>query len=230
MRIETGPFAGLRRNHYKVIVADPAWTFVVRSDKGAGRSPKYKLMSIEDIAALPVADLAAKDCVLFMWVTDTHLDKATEVIRRWGFKYKTVGFYWVKTNKSGSPFIGMGYWTRANPEQCLVGFDQGAEDPGHQWLLSSKGAPQRRAKNVPRLIMAPRREHSRKPDELFERIEALVDGPYLELFSRESRPGWTAWGNDAGQFDPIDIRSLLGLADEVDTLLGAPSDLEELLG
>ncbi len=202
----------------------------MRSNKGAGRSPKYRVMSLADIKSLPVADLAAKDCVLFMWVTDTHLEMAMDVIRSWGFRYKTVGFYWAKTNKDGSPFVGMGYWSRANPEQCLAGLDENAEDPGHQWLLSTSGAPKRRAKNVQRLIMAPRREHSRKPDELFERIEALVDGPYLELFSRESRPGWAAWGDDAGKFDPADVRRLLGLVDDVDTLLGAPSELEDLLG
>lgn len=230
MIINSGPFAGLRRQHYQVILADPPWKFAVRSNKGAARSPKYKVMSIEDIKNLPVADLAAKNCVLFMWVTDTHLEIATDVIRSWGFRYKTVGFYWAKTNRAGSSFIGMGYWTRANPEQCLVGVDANGEDSGHQWLLSTIGAPKRRAKNVERLIMTPRREHSRKPDELFERIEALVDGPYIELFSRESRPGWTAWGDDAGKFDPVDVRGLLGLMDDVDTLLGAPSDLEELLG
>lgn len=198
--ITDGPFAGLVRNGYKVILADPPWNYKTFSEKGEKRSAEihYNTMKLADIAALPVKDLAAPDCVLFMWTTDVHLEQSFEVIRGWGFKFKTVGLYWVKTNKDGTPFTGMGYWTRANPEQCL--FATGEEDA--QCLLATRGRPKRVAKNVPRLIQAPRREHSRKPDETHERIEALVDGPYLELFARESRPGWTTWGNQATKFDP----------------------------
>ena len=196
-RIISGPFMGLKKNHYKVIVADPPWHFKARSDKGLGRSADmhYDTMSLEDIMGLPVQDLAAKDCVLFLWITDPMLFKGQELMERWGFKYKTVGFYWVKLNKDGeTPFTGMGFWTRANPEQVLTNLDE------HQVMLGAQGHPKRQAANIPRLIMSKRREHSRKPDEMFDRVESLVDGPYLELFSREERKGWDTWGNETGKF------------------------------
>jgi N6-adenosine-specific RNA methylase IME4 len=181
-----------RPKHYKVIYADPPWTFATYSRKGKGRSAEahYDCMSLADIKRLPVADWAADDCVLLLWTTDPLLYTAIEVIEAWGFAFKTVGFYWVKLNKSAaSPvyteanfFIGLGFWTRANPEPCL---------------LATRGHPRRRRANVRKLIVSPRREHSRKPDEAYGRIEALCDGPYLEMFARSSRPGWDTWGIEA---------------------------------
>ena len=181
--------ASPRSNHYRVIYADPPWTFSTYSRKGKGRSAEayYDCMSLADIKALPVADWAADDCVLLLWATDPLLQTAFEVIRAWGFTYKTVGFYWAKLNKSAEPtiyqdasfFTGLGFWTRANPEQCL---------------LATRGHPKRRRADVRKLIVSPRREHSRKPDEAYERIEALCDGPYLEMFARGARPGWECWG------------------------------------
>jgi N6-adenosine-specific RNA methylase IME4 len=174
--------------HYKVIYADPPWTFATYSRKGKGRSAEayYDCMSLADIKALPVAEWAADDCVLLLWTTDPLLEKAFEVIRAWGFTYKTVGFYWAKLKK-GDPsptgqasfFTGLGFWTRANPETCL---------------LATRGKPHRRAANVNKLVVSPRREHSRKPEEVYERIETLCEGPYLEMFARFSRPGWDYWG------------------------------------
>ena len=116
------------------------------------------------------------------------------MIKAWGFEYKTVGFYWAKTNKNANVeslsekdfFCGLGYWTRANVEQCL---------------LATRGKPRRIARDVRRLLIDKRREHSRKPVEIYDRIERLVEGPYLELFARESRAGWDAWGNQDGLFD-----------------------------
>lgn len=188
MIISSGPFKGLRKNYYKVILADPAWTFKTRSDKGKSRSPEkhYHCMKMEDIMALPIRDLAAPDCVLLMWITDPLIFQSDAILRNFGFTPKTVGFYWVKLNKDDTPFTGMGFWTRANPEQCH---------------LATIGKPKRTGKGVKRLIMSPRREHSRKPDEIFDRIEQLVDGPYLELFSRETREGWDTWGNEVGKFN-----------------------------
>ena len=178
---------------YRVIYADPPWTFATYSRKGKGRSAEayYDCMGLADIEALPVADWAAADCVLLLWTTDPLLDRALAVIRAWGFTYKTVGFYWAKLQKSAPPppwreadfFKGLGFWTRANPEQCL---------------LATRGHPHRRSANVPKLVVSPRREHSRKPDEVYDRIEALCEGPYLELFARASRPGWDGWGHEAG--------------------------------
>ena len=183
----TNPFEYLPRGHYGLIAADPPWAFLTRSAKGKGRSPEqhYGCMSLDDIKALPVADLAAKDCCLLLWITDPLLELGFDVIKAWGFTFKTVGFYWAKTNADGTPFCGMGYYTRANPEQCL---------------LATRGNPKRLSKSVRRLIISPRREHSRKPDEFFTRAEQLMPGPYLELFSRQYRIGWTTWGNQEGKF------------------------------
>jgi N6-adenosine-specific RNA methylase IME4 len=177
-----------QRDHYRVIYADPPWTFATFSRKGKGRSAEahYDVMTLADIKALPVADWAARDCVLLLWTTDPLLEKALEVVRAWGFTYKTIGFCWAKLNKSAPPpfdersfFTGLGFWTRANPELCL---------------LATRGHPHRVSRNVRKLIVAPRREHSRKPDAAYERIEKLCEGPYLELFARAPRPGWDSWG------------------------------------
>jgi N6-adenosine-specific RNA methylase IME4 len=187
---------GLPTPHqYKVICADPPWTFGTYSHKGKGRSPEayYDCLSVDAIAALPVREWAARDCVLFLWTTDPLLEKAFAVIRAWGFTYKTVGFYWAKLNKSGprlvyddgSFFTGLGFWTRANPEPCL---------------LATRGHPRRRSAGVRKLVVSPRREHSRKPEEVYERIEALCEGPYLEMFARSPRRGWDSWGLETGAF------------------------------
>lgn len=173
---------------FPVIYADPAWTFKTRSQKGEGRSPgkHYKTMTLEEIKALPVKDMAAPDCVLLMWVTGPMLEHGLEVIKAWGFKYKTLGFTWMKHNRTNPRlFSGTGYWTRANAE--LV-------------LLATRGKPKRVHKDVAQAILAPRREHSRKPDELYGRIERLLKGPYLEMFARTSAPGWSVWGNETDKF------------------------------
>jgi N6-adenosine-specific RNA methylase IME4 len=186
---------------YGVIYADPPWKFGTYSDKGLGRSAEawYDCMSLDDIKAMNVAELAAPDCVLLMWVTDPFLRLSFDVIDAWGFTYKTVGFYWAKRTREltledapGTDLkqakiieswpIGTGYWTRANPEQCL---------------LATRGHPKRLDNGVPKLIVAPRREHSRKPDEAYERIERLCTGPYMELFARQRRPGWDCLGLEA---------------------------------
>jgi N6-adenosine-specific RNA methylase IME4 len=169
---------------YNVIYADPPWRFKTRSRLGEGRSPSayYDTMTPAEIAAYPVQQYAAQDCVLLMWTTDPFLEASFSVIKAWGFRYKTVGFYWIKTGKDyiGRP-IGTGYWTRANPELCL---------------LATRGHPKRTSKNVHKLIEAPRREYSQKPDGIYDRIEQLVAGPYLELFARQRWPGWDAVGKE----------------------------------
>ena len=191
-RTDAGPSSSAAvpaRKHYRLIYADPPWTFATYSAKGKGRSPEayYDCLSLADLKNLPVGEWAAEDAVLLLWATDPLLEKAFEVIRAWGFTYKTVGFYWVKQNRSGAGFFtGLGFWTRANPEPCL---------------LATRGNPKRKAADVPKLVISPRREHSRKPDEVYERIERLCEGPYLELFARTTRPGWDAWGAEVGLFD-----------------------------
>jgi N6-adenosine-specific RNA methylase IME4 len=176
--------------NYGVIYADPPWYFKNYSARGTGRAAvsHYDVLSLEDLKALPVADHAAKDCALFLWAIDPMLPQAIDLMAAWGFTFKTVAFNWVKTNKGGTEksvaedpfFTGLGYWTRANPELCLLG---------------TRGKPKRLAKDVRRLVVSERREHSRKPDEVHDRIERLVAGPYLELFAREKRDGWDAIGD-----------------------------------
>ena len=167
---------------YTVLYADPPWRY---RNKPNGRSPEshYPTMKTEDICALPVQALAAEDCALFLWVTMPMIFEAQKVLAAWGFRYKTVAFVWVKQNRKGTGiFWGMGYWTRANAELCL---------------LATRGRPQRRAKNIPQVIISPVEEHSKKPEEARRRIEALLgDVPRLELFARRPSPGWDVWGNE----------------------------------
>ena len=173
---------------YNVIYADPPWYFKSYSKKGEGRNPNqhYDCMNLDDIKNMKVGDIANDNSVLLMWVVDPLLDKAFEVINAWGFKYKTVGFTWTKTNKKSMGFFtGLGYWTRSNPEMCL---------------LATKGKPKRISKSVPQLVVEQRREHSRKPDIMYNHIENLLDGPYIELFARTKRPGWDSWGNEIDKF------------------------------
>lgn len=213
MLIADGAFKGLKRNGYRALLVDVPWSFLVRSDKGKDRSPEkhYSVMTLDEIKALPVRDLVHKDgAVIHFWVIDTHVQMAFDVLAAWGFTYKTVGFYWAKTNKDGSFFTGMGFWTRANPEHAYEAYFGETEQEVERSFLATVGSPKRTGKDVPRLIVAPRREHSRKPDEIYERIERLTDGPYLELFSRQWRPNWTAWGDEINKFggDP-DVEALI---------------------
>jgi N6-adenosine-specific RNA methylase IME4 len=180
---------------FGAILADPPWTFRVYSGKGKARSAErhYDTLSIDDIAALPVSAHAAPDCALFLWVSWPLLIEAIAVINAWGFSFRTCAFDWTKANAGQLDMfrddldgrVGMGYWTRSNSEPCL---------------LATRGNPERLARDVRMAIIEPRREHSRKPDCVRERIERLVAGPYLELFARSGRPGWTAWGNEADKF------------------------------
>jgi len=185
-----------KSNYYSLIYADPPWAFKTFSENGHGRSSEahYDCMSIEGIKQLPVRNWAAKDSILLMWVRDPMLPHALEVIHAWGFTFKTVGFYWAKLNKSSPElyftkadfFTGMGYWTRANVEQCL---------------LATCGSPKRNHKDVKKLVVSHRRAHSQKPEEVYSSIERLADGPYLEMFSRSSRSGWDSWGTEVGLLD-----------------------------
>ena len=174
----------LPNKKYGVIYADPPWSFKTYSDKGKDRSPEkhYPVLNLGDIISLPVSRIAKDNAVLLMWVIDPLLDQAFKVIDAWGFKYKTVGFTWAKSNKTKPGFFtGLGYWTRGNPEMCL---------------LATKGKPKRLSKSVPQLVVEQRREHSRKPDVMYKHIENLLEGPYIELFARQKVSGWDAWGNE----------------------------------
>ncbi|MDD6619416.1 MAG: MT-A70 family methyltransferase [Clostridiales bacterium] len=171
---------------YNIIYADPPWQYRVWNKEGTGRTAQshYSTMGIDDLASLPVSNLAAHDCTLFLWVTFPLLFESQRLLQAWGFHYKTVAFVWVKLNrKSDSLFWGMGHWTRANAEFCL---------------LATKGRPQRKSAAVHQVILSHVEEHSKKPAETRERIIQLMgDLPRIELFSRESVPGWDVWGNEA---------------------------------
>ena len=171
---------------YGVIYVDPPWRFETYSGAGKARAAEthYPTLDMQTLSAMwpDVQALAAPDCALFLWVVAPLLPDALHLIEDWGFTYKTVAFTWVKENPSGAGFHkGMGYWTRANPEICL---------------LATRGAPTRLARDVDQLVIAPRGAHSAKPEEVPARIERLVAGPYLELFARRERSGWTVWGNE----------------------------------
>lgn len=178
-----------------VIMADPAWNQKKWSAKGdEGRPQHYDRMTLKQICDMPISECAEKDCHLFLWTTSPHLEQAFTVIRAWGFRYSSVAFTWIKLNpKAPTLFftqkdlhLGQGYTTRKNAEFCLLG---------------RRGSPKRLDKGVHEVIISPRREHSRKPDEAYDRIERYTHGPYLELFSRQNRKNWETWGNETGKFD-----------------------------
>jgi N6-adenosine-specific RNA methylase IME4 len=187
------PFGELERGKYGAILADPPWRFEAWSGKGKARAADnhYDTASTGAIAELPVFELAAESAALFLWACWPTLADAFRVIEDWGFAYKTCAFSWMKADPyrlfadDKTPFAGMGYWTRANTEPCL---------------LATRGKPKRLNADVRQGIIAPRREHSRKPDGIHERIERLVAGPYVELFARQRRPGWDCWGNELDKF------------------------------
>lgn len=170
---------------YGVILADPPWSYRVHSKKGSGRTAEshYSTMKLEDIKALPVADIAEKDCALFLWVTLPCLLEGFEVIKEWGFIYKTVAFVWVKQNrKSDSLFWGMGYWTRSNVEICI---------------LATRGRPKRVNAGVHQVIISHIQEHSQKPAEVHKRIRQLMGNvSRIELFARRKVEGFDVWGNE----------------------------------
>jgi N6-adenosine-specific RNA methylase IME4 len=169
---------------YAVILADPPWRFKTRSDKGLGKSPQkhYSCMDLQDICALPVVDCAAEDCVLFLWCTWPMIFEARHVIGSWGFRYSGLAWEWIKFNPVTEKFaFGTGYGTRKNVEPCL---------------LARRGSPKLLSRSERDFIFSPQREHSRKPDEQYERIERMYAGSKLELFARYSRDGWASWGDE----------------------------------
>lgn len=171
-------------NKYGIIYADPPW----RYDNPKNNDPAmggitYPTMSLEDICNMPIHNIASKNCILFLWATMPKLREALEVIKAWGFNYKTCAFCWVKQNPSGNGiYSGLGHWTNGNAELCL---------------LATKGAPKRVSKNVKQIVLAPRGRHSAKPHEVRNRIVQLIgDISRIELFAREEPEGWDCFGNE----------------------------------
>lgn len=169
---------------YNIIYADPPWSYKDKALSGnRGACCKYDVMNIEDISNLPINKISDENCILFMWVTMPKLNECFRVIKKWGFEYKTCAFTWIKKNKkSDSLFWGMGSWTRANAELCLI---------------STKGKPKRQSAKIHSVIISKIREHSRKPDEVRDKIiELCGDLPKIELFARQQVEGWDCWGNE----------------------------------
>lgn len=172
---------------YSIIYADPPWFYNKRKDIhksfGKGAAGHYDVMKFKEIAKLPIPQIVAKNCVLFLWVTFPNLIEGVNLFKEWGFKYTTLGFSWIKTNpKNGKPFFGIGYYAKSNCEVCLMGIK------GRMTPISNK---------VSSCVISPRRRHSQKPDEVRDRIVKLFgDLPRIELFAREQANGWDCWGNE----------------------------------
>ena len=192
---------GLRYRHFACIHADVPSQFDTWTEAGEVRSANshYECMADHEIAHLPVLAYAARDCHLFYWTTGPLLavGRHLPIMRAWGFEPVAIAFVWIKTLKSIHPqwvgyiddaifHMGLGHTTRQNAECCVLG---------------RKGSPERLSKGVRQVIVSPLREHSRKPDEVYDRIETYCRGPRLDLFGRCSRDGWTVRGNEATKFD-----------------------------
>lgn len=191
--------------HFGCILADPPWAFRTFSGDAVPQragEQHYPTLDLATLKLLPVEDRAAKDCLMIMWVVGAMLPQALALGEAWGFRFVTDGLWWLKqkmvdadqrdlfTGDIPDPVRGLGYWFRKQGEMSLV---------------FSRGNPKRCDAGVPGVIVEPRREHSRKPDCQYQRIEALVGGPYLELFARTQRPGWSSWGNQVGKFEHASV-------------------------
>jgi len=173
----------LPKKKYNIIYADPAWAY---NESGSGNRvvhSKYPTMQVEEIEKLPIQDIADDNCILFIWVTFPRLKEGLRVIESWGFKYIGLGFNWIKNNKkSNSVFWGMGYYTRQNPEVCLIG---------------RKGKVTPVVRNIHSVVQSPIQEHSKKPDIVRDLIVKICGNlPRIELFARTKVQGWDAWGNE----------------------------------
>lgn len=181
---------------YGIIYADPPWSY---NDKITNRPGcTYDAMTVDDICDIPVASIADENCILFIWGTWTHITEVQQVITAWGFDYKTIGFVWIKQYSTGHNILGMGNWTRANTEYCLI---------------ATKGHPKRIDAGISQLITTTKREHSKKPHEVRQKIIALMgnDIPRIELFARTIINGWDTWGNDPKlQHKPLEHFSSIG--------------------
>lgn len=174
---------------YGLIMADPPWSFENWSKAGEHKnaSAEHDCISLADIKRMPIGHLSSRDCVLWLWATNPLLDQAFEVIRAWGFEFKTAG-HWSKKTVSGKQAFGTGYILRS---------------AGEPFLIATTGNP-KTSRNVRSVIEGPVREHSRKPEEAFAAAERLCgDVPRIEIFSRQDRAGWDVFGNEVGKFEEV---------------------------
>lgn len=183
------PFDPLRPLSYGAILADPPWAYAMLSDKGYEKSPEahYATMSADEIGALPVNQLAARDCLLWLWCPWPHLETGLRTMRAWGFRYRTGGS-WTKLTRTGKAAFGTGYILRSATEPYLIG---------------TIGEPQYGSRSIRNLIESERREHSRKPPEARAMIEKPLPRAFAcELFAREPWPGHSVWGDQVTAFAP----------------------------
>lgn len=167
---------------YKIIYADPPWAYRNMGNIQASANQHYPTMNQKDIEALPIANIAADNCILFLWVTFPKLQEGLDTIKAWGFEYKTCGFTWIKKNKKGGNFFGVGWYTKSNAEICLIGV---------------KGKAPKVSNKVSQIVESIREEHSKKPDIVRDKIvEFSGDIPRIELFARQHADGWDCWGNE----------------------------------
>lgn len=201
---------------YKTILIDPPWRFQNRTGKMAPehrRLRRYSTMSFKEIGDLPVRRYASEASHLYLWTPNALLPEALEIMREWGFKYKT-NIVWYKIRKDGGPDgRGVGFYFRNVTELLLFGIK------GSMRTLK----PGRTQVN---LLSTRKQEHSRKPQEVYEIIEACSPGPYLELFARERREGWSQWGDEVDSYEAPDYPVYNGHAKRLDRSTQTPSRLE----
>lgn len=178
---------------FHTVLADPPWQFQNRTGKMAPehrRLNRYSTMTLEDIKSLPVADHLADTAHLYLWVPNALLPEGIEVLKAWGFQYKS-NLVWYKIRKDGGPDgRGVGFYFRNVTELILFG------------VRGKNARTLKPGRTQVNLLAKQKREHSRKPDEAYDIIEACSPGPFLEMFARGTRPGWTTWGNQADEYEP----------------------------
>lgn len=176
---------------FKALIIDPPWDFEVwDKDTGTGKGPTYDLMTLDDILAMPVSQLSAADSVLYLWSTNPFMPQALECLNSWGFSYRTK-FPWIKTTRGHKLDYGTGYWVRGVSEDIMIATRGNISAPRLDGFLG---------------LVGPNVEHSRKPQDIHYLAESTTPGPYLEIFGRYQRPGWTVFGNDNRGLQPPDLR------------------------
>lgn len=176
---------------YQCLVIDPPWFYHLRNnDKTHRNKITYPAMQIEEILALPIPGLCDENgAVLWLWYTNNHVIEATDCIRHWGFQLKTI-LTWEKISQNGKTRLGTGHWLRNSTEHCILAVRGKVTSFSHSKKLTNQST----------IIKAPRREHSRKPDEFYKLVEHLCEGTKLEMFARQRRVGWDYWGNEVDKF------------------------------
>ena len=177
----------LPNKKYKIIYADPPWSYRNMGNIQNNVSKHYKTMTQKQIEELPINNISNKNSILFLWATFPKIQEALNVIKAWGFEYKTIGFTWIKTNrKNNKIFFGVGWYTKSNAEICLIG---------------TKGKSPKTSNSISSIIISHRREHSRKPDEVRSKIIKFCGNlSRIELFARERIKGWDVWGNEIPKY------------------------------